>query len=361
MSFITDWAEKLQYTRMWLEDAKGQLNNPRNYSKLTGCMNYLFSPSNPRTIHAEMIRQAENSEYRGVVIRYIRHDCDDVETDQTQTSCTAVAIKRDQLQTVEPDLFVEGKFTLTEAYVRQNAEQGYGLQERMNAEIAETMRACRESMDLQIFTQLGNNVGANPAAGVGVGGYFDLPLIDATDGSLDALNFDVIKIHQEDNYQVGEAGILGLGEARRYMNRLAVGNVNDMGVDYREVMNQFGMAFFKDHATTDALGTADRVLCIYPGLVQFYQYNLYKGDFAIDVVNPYFVKGTMKDPIFPIQWDYILKYDDGCDTGNGHQGSYTFRLHAHFDCHIIPEGAWGDTYCGLNDFNGIVGYNVQAT
>jgi hypothetical protein len=360
MSFIIDWNERLQYTRMWLDDV-AQQNNPRNYSKLTGCMNYLFSPSNPKTIHTEMVRQSENSEYRGVVIRYQPHDCDSVETDQTQTNCDAVAIHREYLQTVEPDLFVETKFTLTENYVRQNKEQGVGLDERFAREIAAAMRKGRESMDLQIFTTLGNNVGSNPAAPTGAGTYWNLPLISATDGSLDALNFDVIKNHQEDNYQTGEVGIIGLGEARRYMNRLAVGNVNDMGVDYREVMDQFGMALFKDHATTAALGTADRVLAIYPGIIQFYQYNLYNGDFAIDDTNPLLVKGTLADPIFPIQWDYMLKYDDGCSTGNGHQGSYTMRLHAHFGVYIPPEVAYGDTYCDLNDFNGIVGYNVQAT
>ena len=126
-------------------------------------------------------------------------------------------------------------------------------------------------------------------------------------------------------------------------------------------MNQFGMALFKDHATTAALGAADRVLAIYPGLTQFFQYNLYNGDFAVEVGGNYLLKGTMPDPVFPIQWDYIVKYDDGCSTGNGHQGSYTFRFHAHFGVWIIPELAWGDTYCDLNDFNGIVGYNIQAT
>jgi hypothetical protein len=360
MSFIIDWAERLQYTRQWMDD-QGQLNNPRNYSKYTGCMNYMFSPSNPKTIHTEMVRQAENSEYRGVVIRYTPHDCDDVETDQTLTTCNATDINRDSLQTVEPNLFCEAKFTLTEAYVRQNKENGVGLQQRINREMQAAMRKLRESMDLQILTTLGNNVGANPAAPAGAGTYTNLPLISATDGSLDALNFDVIKIHQEDNYMVGEAGIIGLGEARRYMNRLAVGNVNDMGIDYREVMSQFGMAFFKDHATNAALGAADRILVIYPGLIQFYQYNLYKGDFVIEVSSPYFAKGTMRDPIFPIQWDFMVKYDDGCSTGNGHQGSYTFRLHSHFGIFIPTELMFGDVYCDLNDFNGIVGYNVQAT
>ena len=46
--------------------------------------------------------------------------------------------------------------------------------------------------------------------------------------------FDSIKNDQEDNFQGGsEIGIIGKGNARKYMNRLAVGNANDAGIDYR--------------------------------------------------------------------------------------------------------------------------------
>ena len=360
MSFITDWAERLQYERMWLDEI-AEANDPRNYSKLIGCLNYLLSPSNPKTINTSLIRQAENSEYRGVVIRYHPHNCDDVEDDQTNATCDAADQSREYLQTVEPDLFTEVKFTLQENYVRQNKENGRGLMERIRLQTRDALRKGRENIDLQLFTTLGTNMGANPAAGAGAGTYTNLPLIQAADGSLDALNFDVIKIHQEDNYHTGEAGILGLGQARRYMHRLAVGNVNDMGIDYREVMDQFGMALFKDHHTLAALGGADRILAIYPGLVQFFQYPLYEGDFAIEVGNDYFAKGTIPDPVLPMTWDFIVKYDDGCSSGNGHQGSYTWRFFAHYDVYIPPEEAYGDTYCDLNDFNGIVGYNVTTS
>ena len=43
-----------------------------------------------------------------------------------------------------------------------------------------------------------------------------------------------------------EVAIIGKGNARKYMNRLAVGNANDAGIDYRDVARDFGMALFKD-------------------------------------------------------------------------------------------------------------------
>ena len=143
------------------------------------------------------------------------------------------------------------------------------------------------------------------------------------------------------------------------MNRLAVGNANDAGIDYRLVADEFGMALFKDSHTTAALGAANRVLAFYPGSVQYFDYNLFNGDFALNFGD--LIKGTMPDPIYPISYDYTLKYDDNCSTGNGLQGAWIGRVIANFDLWTIPEDAWGDVYGELNDFNAIVGYNITES
>ena len=362
------WAEALQDVRLWL-DEMSQPNDPRNYSRLIGTLNWLLSGANHKTIQTEYRRQSMGSEFRQVDVRYTGHKCEEnLVTDDTAATCDAVAQRRDAIQTVSPTLYAEDKFTLTEQYMRENKENGRGIMERFRLNIRDSMRICRESMDSQIFAKLGAGVGANPAGGIGAGNYKDIEMIIGSSGKIDDRNWDVIKNEQEDNYQIGELGILGLGNARRYMNRLAVGNANDNGVDYREVLSEFGMALFKDHYTTTALGGANRVLAISPGLCQFYNYNLFDGDFEIDEgwkkgpgISP--VRTTLPDPILPINWDIQIRYNDGCSTGlsNGHHGAYTVRIWSWFDVLLVNEMAWGDTYCGLNDFNGIVGYNITES
>jgi hypothetical protein len=69
----------------------------------------------------------------------------------------------------------------------------------------------------------------------------------------------------------------------------------------------------------------------------------------------------MPDPIYPgLEYDYDLYYDRNCTTANGTQGSWVGRVWLNFDVWTVPEDAYGDTYGALNDFNGIVGYNITS-
>lgn len=361
MAFYVDWTEKLQATRVWLQDVVTQGLDIQNYQKLTGMLNYLQSPLSGRVINTTMLNNSGNSEYRPVQIRYTPHKGEgNVIDDDSVASCAKVAQRRDIIAEYQPTLYVEDKFTIEEDYVRQNGENGFKLQQRLNMEFRESMRVLREKINEKLFAKAATVFGANPAQGTGAGQYTELTLLKTATGAIDDRYFDVIKNDQEDNYQMGagDIGIVGLGQARRYMNRLAVGNANDAGIDYRAVAAEFGMVLFKDSYTNSVLGDPDNVLAFYPGAAQFYQYNLFRGDFAIKVTETH-IKGTMPDPIFPgITYDYILKYDDNCETGNGLQGAWVGRVLTYFDLFTIPEGAFGDTYADLNDFNGIVGYKI---
>ena len=66
----------------------------------------------------------------------------------------------------------------------------------------------------------------------------------------------------------------------------------------------------------------------------------------------------MPDSVYPFEWDYSLRYDNGCNSGNGINGSWTLTLFSHFDIFTPPEEAFGDVYGELNDFTGIVGYEL---
>jgi hypothetical protein len=63
MAFYIDWTEKLQSTRLWLEDVNAQINDPGNYQKLIGFLNFISSDINPKVIQQEMLDNAGMSEY----------------------------------------------------------------------------------------------------------------------------------------------------------------------------------------------------------------------------------------------------------------------------------------------------------
>ena len=70
-TFYVDWIEKLQATRMWLQDVNAQINDPSNYQRLTGTLNYMFSGINPRTINTTMLAHRGNEESSPFEVRYI--------------------------------------------------------------------------------------------------------------------------------------------------------------------------------------------------------------------------------------------------------------------------------------------------
>jgi len=339
------------------------VNDPNNYSLFTGALNWLFSPSNGKAIQAEMVKSSKASKYRPVEIRFMpKKGRTDVVTSDASASCDKVNTRREETQVLNATLYVEDKFTIDEEVIREGTMDM--LQKRIGDEIRDAQRNAREDMDRQILAAYNSNFGANPAgnsgAGIGVGQYQDIQLL-LSDGTVGAESFDQIKIEQEENFMVGTAGIIGLGNARRYMNRLSVGNVNSGGFDVRNIDSEFGMALFKDQQTTAVLGDADRVIVSYAGTSNFYNYNLFNGDFDLNTPD-LAIRTTMRDAIFPFDWDFILKYSDECSTGNGLQGEWTGRILTYFDLWIAPDTAFGEPYGDLVDFNGQVGYRItQAT
>ena len=109
------------------------------------------------------------------------------------------------------------------------------------------MRNNRELIDKKLFTAASTNVGANPAASersgvsIGKGAYATLEMLN-NDGTLSADIFDAIKNDQEDNFMFGDAAIIGLNNGRKVFNRLAVGNLQDGGIDFASVNDSRNMA-----------------------------------------------------------------------------------------------------------------------
>ena len=136
MAFYVDWSEKLQATRAWLDDINAQISDPQNYTRKTGMLNYLFSGLNPQAINAIMREGSGDSKYMPLDIRYIPHEgTTNLITSDASGNCNRVAQRRDLLDTVQPTLYVEHKFTIDEDYVRQNAENGFKLQQRLDKRI----------------------------------------------------------------------------------------------------------------------------------------------------------------------------------------------------------------------------------
>lgn len=355
MSFFANLDEALQNVRENLSDIN-LVNEPDNYRKLTGTLNYLFSPENPSMIQTTMLREAQASKYRNVEIIYNTYKGDDfVVTTDSAANCNAVNHRRAKRDVVSPTLYAEDKFTIDDEIIRHGNSEDIAAQ--LNREIRDSQRNLRESINAQLLAKFAANMGTNPAKTAAAGVYSTIQLLKS-DGTVNPDAFDTIVNDVEDNFMVGPVGLIGLGKARKYMNRLAVGNVNDGGVDVREIMSQFGMALFKDQFVTSALGGADRVLAMYPGFQSFFNYNLYAGtDFAKNT--PDLARTlTVPDAIFPFSYDFKLKYDDGCASSNGLQGAWTGRLLTYFDSWIVPSDAFGNEYGNLAGFNGITGYNI---
>lgn len=364
MAFYIDWTEKLQAARTMLEDSV-QVNDPENYAKLTGMINFLLGPQNPRTINAIQQSNSNSSQYRTVEIKYTPHKgTSELVTTDSSATCTKTAQRRDHIATYQPTLFALDKFTLEENWVRQNLENGEVFSTRLAKEFQAAMRNCRESVDSQLLSKAYGLVGANPAASdrtrtqIAKNNFPEVQLLKS-DGTVDPNTFDIIRNDMEDNYMTGEPAIIGMGNARKLFNRWAIGNLNTSGgFDVREIASQFGSVLYKDQAAKDVYNDVNEVICAYPGLAQFYQYNMNRGEFAIETPDLK-VKGTMPDPVYPIVWDYDIKYEDGCDSGNGiGTGAWTGRVYTYFDLFTVPEEAFGEPYGDLADFNGLVGYKI---
>lgn len=340
------------------------INDPSNYSKMLGFNDFIFGAGNPRTINTTMGATSADGKYKPVEIRYLPKKGNDEEMDSiTDYSCSRGTTRREIIETLNPTLFAGDGFTVDEAIIREGTM--VELKARLELELRDAMRNTRELIDRKLFTAASTNVGANPAASertgvsVGKGAYSALEMLNS-DGSLNADIFDAIKNDQEDNFMFGDAAIIGLNNGRKVLNRLAVGNIQDKGIDFGEVQAQFGMTLFKDSWTNTVHGNSNknRILAMYPGLSQFYQYNYYKAGIG-DNTDGLSIKMTIQDPIYPITYDFHLKHDDGCTTDNP-QGSYKGNLFVWFDLWQAPEEAFGDNgYSNnLQDFNGTVGYNI---
>jgi hypothetical protein len=355
MAINQNLTEALQAVRNNLSDLS-LINEPDNYSKLTGTLNYLFSPENPRQIQATMLREGQQSKYRNVEIQYNTYKGDDnVVTSDAAANCNAVAARRTKVQTLSPTLYVEDKFTISDAIIREgNTEL---IAQQLTREIRDSQRNNREKINAALLAKLANNMGTNPAQNAAAGAYTAIQLINA-DGTVNSDKFDTIVNDVEDNFMQGSVGLIGLGKARKYMNRLTVGNINDGGVDVREIMANFGMALFKDQFARTTLGNADNILALYPGLQSFFNYNLFAGDDFMKETPDLSRRMTIPDALYPFEYDFILKYDDGCATGNGLQGAWTGRLLTYFDTWIVPSNAFGSEYGDLAGFNGITGYQI---
>jgi len=356
MAVNLNLAEALQARQTMIDENVG-VNNPTSYGKMTGMLNWMFS-SNPTTIEQIMQTTSSGSKYRPVQIRYLpKKGTENVGTSDASLTCDAVATRRELVDTYNPSLFAFDKFTIDEKIILEGTQEQ--LNQRLAREIEDASRNVREQIDNGLFAAANTSVGANPAQGVGKGGFATIELLNS-DGTVSAENFDVIKNDQEDNYMVGDAGIVGKGKARKYMNRLAVGGVNDGGVDVNAVMEEFGMAIFKDSDTLSVLGNEDDILVFYPGLAQYYSFQYYNGsDFAL-VTPDSSQKTVITDSVYPqLRYDFKMKYDDGCSTGSGQLGAWTGTLSTYYDLWTAPEEAFGEGYANnLNDFTGIVKYRV---
>lgn len=359
MSFYQSLAEALQDSRVLLTDMLSQQNYPRNLGKRTGMMDFLFTPENQQNFHAVQQDNAGKGQYRPVQIKWMQRETDeDVVEDLDNLTCDPGNDKRFFVDTYQPEMEVGDKITVGEDYIREALETPNGLDAFMRERVMEKMRVLRERMDSKLLAKAGTNKGTNIVEGNS--NYTSVELLTNTGAvNFDIDSFDKIAMDLQRHYINGNASIVASvgGIYNQYMNRLDVGAANDAGVNLEDVMSKYGMAFYKDHNVANALGAFNNLLAFVPSYAQFYAYNLNRGQFAIEISKTE-VKGTMPDPVYPgLLWDYDMAYDRQCNTGNGIQGAYVFRLWCYFDLFTPPANLFS-VYDELEGFNGILGYTA---
>lgn len=348
-------AEALKASELMMGDAAG-VNDPGNYEKDLGFLQYLFSSENKKTIATEQGRAANQGKYRPVEVRYTpKKGQDGLYEDQSGYSCAKGTTRREVVQTLNPQLFAGDSFTLDEAIVREGTQDS--LNTRIMKELKDAMLNVRENIDKQLFASAITDIGANPAQSVLKDAYATIEMLNS-DGTLSAATFDQIVNDAQDNMMTTPS-IIGSNNMRKVVNRLNVGDTAAGGINYGGVQTSFGVNFYNDAWTTTNFGSANnnRVIACYPGLQQYYAYNFYSG-------GGYDKEATMQktvisDPVYPgIKYDVALKWDDGC-SGNDPQGYLVGNVFVYFDLWTPPEDAFGEGYSNnLNDFTGIVGYDI---
>jgi len=360
MALLGDFiGEALQNSRLSLEDVNVQ-NNIRNLGKKTGFLDKLFTDPESQAINAQMQEASRNGQYRDVDIYYYqRLDGNDVITDESNLNCDRPDDSEKLKTTLQPSLFSAYSIGISESEVRNTLEQPNGFEQFRDRYLMEAMRVLREDMDRQLFTVAGNNVGANPEQGTAAGVYSALNLLNGN-YEIDKQNFDQIVLDFQDGAYINSPiSVVGSGLFRQFMNRVNIGAVNDGGIDFAQIADEYGQIFYRDNNTTTALGNKDYVLAIAPGFVKMYHYNFNQGQFEFRISDTDF-KGTMPDPVYPFMYDYDISYDKGCDTGNGIQGGWTLRVWCWYDLFTLPDDAFS-VYDELEGFNGIVGYDVTQS
>ena len=127
MSFIVDYAEGLKEIRTSLAD-NTLINDPTNYSKLTGTVDFLLNPSlNSGEIETQMLASSNAGKYRPVEVKYLPYSDDDATTDDSGVSCDAGSQERYSISTYNADKFVYRKFTLDVNYLTQVLESGESI------------------------------------------------------------------------------------------------------------------------------------------------------------------------------------------------------------------------------------------
>ena len=357
MAFFTDWVERLLPVRDRLQN-NVLINDPENYSKQTGFIDFLLNPAiNTQRIKTIQNESANAAQYRTVQITYEPHwGTEDQVTTDSAVTCDKNAQRRNLIQDYDVNLFVHNKFTLEQDYLRVIEDSS---QTRLESGLMKSMRLNRETMDRDLLAKGAGLIGTNPAQGAAAGVYTPVDVINA-DGGAEVNNFDTFANDNEENFMQGPVAIIGASGnsvTNKYFNRLVVGNLNtNAGVDIREVAQGFGGLFFKDQNVKNVLPSKNHVLAIPPGLTQYYNYNLYKGEPSERPGDTLYM--TMPDPVYPIDWDIKISWDNNCTTGNGLQGAWVVECFSYYDLFTVPTEAFGGVYSELNGYNGITGYEM---
>ena len=148
MAINLSLTEALKESELMMSDVVG-VNDPANYEKDLGFLQYLFSEGNKKTINTTLGNSANQGKYRPVEIRYTpKKGQGDLSEAVTGYSCTKGTTRREIIETKNPALFAIDQFTIDEQITREGTQLSFN--ERVAKEIKDSMLNLRENIDKQL-------------------------------------------------------------------------------------------------------------------------------------------------------------------------------------------------------------------
>lgn len=351
-----------------LADLAGD-NYPGQKVSMPGFTKFLYDqPDRPISV-------GENGHRRTQTYRYIQRGTPNAVS--TTPGCTVDSVPAFKEATVTNSLYVQQGIWFGDDQIRQYCEEysqttaigqpATPFMQFMVEGMFAKLNANYQKMESLLLTKMGLNMGTH----IGTGTAAAVAVNIKQDNTVNDVDTGLTKLltDAEANEFCGAPSIIyGAGSQFHYYDmqlRARALGMNTAGVDAAQLAAALGYAGYSSRAVTAALGNANNVAMIAPGMVHLVENLRNKGSFAGTRGGSTF--GTLVDPRtqcwgnVPVEWDFQAKYIDCAEDltdaiGNGYIAASSITedrgtliiVSKWFDLFVTPNDAYegGDAISG---------------